>query len=181
VFLECNPVDLQRGLDQVQRETSVNVEPLLLEHAASGSDGLKDVNVLLTPYFHLAEARELAPEGAQVVPLNFVASEEAMRSLVDLEPDTLVGVLAVDARSRRRLELIVQQYSPAAVIGALLDDPEKAAGLVEAVDLVLTTNAARLPARLAARARRLVRVGWALEPGGLAGWRMSAEPPRDAG
>ena len=27
VFLECNPVDLQRGLDQVQRETSVNVEP----------------------------------------------------------------------------------------------------------------------------------------------------------
>ena len=34
VFLECNPVDLQRGLDQVQRETSVNVEPMLLEQAA---------------------------------------------------------------------------------------------------------------------------------------------------
>ena len=48
VFLECNPVDLQRGLDQVQRETSVNVEPLL-EQAAGGPDQLKDVNVLLTP------------------------------------------------------------------------------------------------------------------------------------
>jgi DNA-binding transcriptional regulator YhcF (GntR family) len=181
VFLECNPVDLQRGLDQVQRETSVHVEPLLLERAASGSEELKDVNVLLTPYFHLAEARALAPPTAQVVPLNFVASEEAMRSLVDLTPDTLVGVLAVDARSRRRLELIVQQYSAAAVIGAVLDDPEDAAGLVDAVDLVLTTNAAKLPAPLAARARRLVRVGWALEPGGLAGWRMTAEPPRGTG
>jgi hypothetical protein len=49
LFLECNPVDLQRGLDQVQRETSVPVEPLLLEQAAAGTGGLEDANVLLTP------------------------------------------------------------------------------------------------------------------------------------
>ncbi|HEX3211866.1 MAG TPA: GntR family transcriptional regulator, partial [Actinomycetota bacterium] len=53
VFLECNPVDLQRGLIQVQRETSVKIEPMLLEDAAAGSSELKDANVLLTPYFHL--------------------------------------------------------------------------------------------------------------------------------
>jgi len=127
LFLECNPVDLQQGLEQVQRETSVNVEPLLLEDAADGSgELLKDANVLLTPYFHLAEARELAPEGAQVVPLTFVASQDALRALVELPADTLVGVLAVDARSRRRLEAIVQQYSTAStVLGALLDDSER--------------------------------------------------------
>jgi len=171
VFLECNPVDLQRGLDQVRRETGVEVEPLLLEDAAAGPGPLRDAHVLLTPYFHLAQARALAPEDAQVVPLNFVASEEAMRALVDLPADSLVGVLAVDARSRRRLEAIVQQYSAAAVLGALLDDPEAAAGLVDAADLILTTNAARLPGHLAERARRLLQVGWALEPGGLGGWR----------
>jgi hypothetical protein len=171
VFLECNPVDLQRGLDQVQRETSVDVEPMLLEQAAGGPDQLKDVNVLLTPYFHLAEARVLAPDGAQVVPLNFVASEEAMRVLVELPADTLVGVLALDARRRRLLEAIVQQYSAATVLGALYDDLEAAASLVEAADLVLVTNAAELPRQLAARAKRLVRVGWALERGGLGGWR----------
>jgi DNA-binding transcriptional regulator YhcF (GntR family) len=180
VFLECNPVDLQRGLDQVQRETSVPVEPLLLEQAA-GSNELKEANVLLTPYFHLAEARELAPDGAQLVPLNFVASEEVVRALVNLPADTLVGVLAVDARSRRRLEAIVQQCSSAAVLGALLDDPGAAAGLVEAADLVLVTNAARLPGHLTARARRLVRVGWELEPGGLGGWRVHTEPSRGTG
>jgi DNA-binding transcriptional regulator YhcF (GntR family) len=178
VFLECNPVDLQRGLEQVQRETSVKVEPLLLQEAAAGVGELKDASVLLTPYFHLAEARELAPEGAQVVPLNFVASEDAMRSLVELPADTLVGVLAVDARSRRRLEAIVQQYSAATCLGALLDDPEAAAGLVEVADVILVTNAAHVPGHLAARARRLVRVGWALEPGGLGGWRVSPEPVR---
>jgi DNA-binding transcriptional regulator YhcF (GntR family) len=181
VFLECNPVDLQRGLDQVQRETSVDVEPMLLEQAAGGPDQLKDVNVLLTPYFHLAEARVLAPDSAQVVPLNFVASEEAMRVLVELPADTLVGVLALDARRRRLLEAIVQQYSAATVLGALYDDLEAAANLVEAADLVLVTNAAELPRQLAARARRVVKVGWALEPGGLGGWRMSAEPSRGAG
>ena len=183
LFLECNPVDLQRGLEQVQRETSVNVEPLLLDDAADGSgELLKDANVLLTPYFHLAEARELAPEGAQVVPLNFVASQEAMRALVELPADTLVGVLAVDARSRRRLEAIVQQYAAAStVLGALLDDSEAAVNLVDAADLVLVTNAAKLPSRLVTRARRLVRIGWALEPGGLGGWRASAEPPSGPG
>ena len=183
LFLECNPVDLQRGLEQVQRETSVNVEPLLLEDAADGSgELLKDANVLLTPYFHLAEARELAPEGAQVVPLNFVASQDAMRALVELPADTLVGVLAVDARSRRRLEAIVQQYSTAStVLGALLDDSEAAVNLVEAADLVLITNAANLPGHLAARARRVVRVNWTLERGGLGGWRVSAKPPSGPG
>ena len=147
----------------------------------AGPGELKNANVLLTPYFHLAEARELAPDGAQVVPLNFVASEEAMQALVDLSADTVVGVLTIDARSRRRLEAIVQQCSSAAVLGALLDDSEAAAGLVEAADLVLVTNAARLPGHLAAQAKRVVRVGWTLEPGGLGGWRASTEPSRGTG
>jgi hypothetical protein len=112
-----------------------------------------------------------------VVPLNFVASEETMRALVELPADSLVGVLALDARRRRLLEAIVQQYSAATVLGALYDDAEAAAELVEAADLVLITNAAELPGHLAARAKRLVRVGWALEPGGLSQWRVRADLP----
>jgi DNA-binding transcriptional regulator YhcF (GntR family) len=163
VFLECNPVDLQRGLDQVQRETTVKVEPLLLQETRADPELLADAAVLLTPYFHLAEARELAPADAQVVPLNFVPSEETMRALVDLPATALVGVVAVDGRSRRRLEAIVQQYSAAVVRGVLLRDRRGVARLVEAAELVLATNAARLPDRLDGRARRLLRVGWTLE------------------
>jgi hypothetical protein len=117
----------------------VPVEALLPEQAARVGV-LAEVHVLLTPYFHLAEARALAPAGAQVVPLTFVASQEA--------------------------------------VGALVGDLEAAAGLVEAADLVLATNAARLPGPLAARARRLLRVGWALEPGQP---RRLAERPHRTG
>jgi DNA-binding Lrp family transcriptional regulator len=167
LFLECNPVDLQRGLDQLQRDIPVGLAPLLLEQARADPGRLAGADALFTPYFHLAEARELAPAGAQVVPVNFVPSEETMRTLVDVPADALVGVLAVDARSRRRLEAIVQQFSPAAVRSALLDDPQAVASLVDAADLVLATNAARLPEPLLRRVRRLLRIGWTMERGGL--------------
>ena len=173
LFLECNPVDLQRGLEQLQRDIPVGLEPLLLEEARADPARLGGADVLFTPYFHLAEARELAPAGAQVVPVNFVPSEETMRTLVDVPAEALVGVVAVDARSRRRLEAIVQQFSPAAVRSALLDDPHAVARLVEAADLVLATNAAKLPEELLRRVRRLLRIGWTME-GGLAATRGRA-------
>jgi DNA-binding transcriptional regulator YhcF (GntR family) len=170
LFLECNPVDLRRGLEQLQRDIPVGLEPLLLEEARTDPARLGGADALFTPYFHLAEVRELAPAGAQVVPLNFVPSEESMRALVEVPADALVGVVAVDARSRRRLEAIVRQFSPAAVRSALLDDPQAVARLVDAADLVLATNAARLPEPLLRRVRRLLRIGWTME-GGLAAVR----------
>jgi DNA-binding transcriptional regulator YhcF (GntR family) len=174
VFLECNPIDLDRGLEQLGRETTVQAAPLLLAEAGADPGRLAGVDVLFTPYFHLAEARELAPPGVQVVPLNFVPSEETMRTLVDVAADALVGVVAVDARSRRRLEAIVRQFSPATVRSALLDDPQAVARLVEAADLVLATNAARLPEELLRRVRRLLRIGWTME-GGLGATRRGAD------
>jgi len=141
------------------------VEPPLLDNARADSARLGGADAPFTPFFHLAEVRELTPAGAQVVPVNFVPSEETMRTLVDVPAEALVGVLAVDARSQRRLEAIMQQFSPAAVRSALLDDPEAVASLVEAADLVLATNAAKLPEALLRRVRRLLRIGWTMEGG----------------
>ncbi len=141
------------------------MEPPLLDNARADSARLGGADAPFTPFFHLAEVRELTPAGAQVVPVNFVPSEETMRTLVDVPAEALVGVLAVDARSRRRLEAIMQQFSPAAVRSALLDDPEAVASLVEAADLVLATNAAKLPEALLRRVRRLLRIGWTMEGG----------------
>jgi hypothetical protein len=149
------------------------VEPLLLDKARADSARLGGADALFTPYFHLAEARELAPAGAQVVLVNFVPSEETMRTLVDVPADALVGVVGVDAGSRHRLEAIVQQFSAAAVRSALLDDPQAVARLVDAADLVLAANAAKLPEELLRRVRRLLRIGWTLE-GGLAATRADA-------
>lgn len=163
LFLECNPIDLQLMVRQVQEVATVEVEPLLIEEAQADR-GLLDAAVLLTPYFHLAEVRELAPERARVVPLNFVASQETMRALLDLAADTRVGVVAVNERSRRRLEAIVRQYSPLVPVRSVLaGDPDGVERLVGASDVVVATHAMRLSEELAARIRRLVLVGFVLE------------------
>lgn len=59
----------------------------------------------------------------------------------------------------------MRQFSPAAVRSALFDDPQAVARLVDAADLVLATNAARLPEQLPRRVRRLLRIGWTMEGG----------------
>jgi hypothetical protein len=163
----------QAGLSQVRYYSSLKIEPLL-EEARADLARLRGADVPYTPYFYPAEARELAPADPQVLPLNFVPSEKTLRTLVEVPSDALVAVVAVDARSLRRLEAIVRQFSPAAVRSALLDDPGAIARLVEAADLVLATNAAKLPEELLRRVRwrvrRLLRIGWTSE-GGLAAAR----------
>jgi GntR family transcriptional regulator len=167
LFLECNPIDLQLMVQQVQAVTRVKVEPLLIEEARADR-GLLDAAALLTPYFHLAEVRELAPGRAEVVPLNFVASQETMRALLDLAADTRVGVVAVNERSRLRLEAIVHQYSPlVAVRSVLVGHTHGVEQLIAASDVVVATHAVRLPEELLERIPRLVLVSFVLEADGL--------------
>jgi DNA-binding MarR family transcriptional regulator len=167
LFLECNPIDLQRMAQQVQQESIVKVEPLLIEEARA-NPALLDAAVLLTPYFHLAEVRELAPERAEVVPLNFVASQETMRALLDLTAEARIGVVAANDRSRRRLEAIVHQYAPlVSVRSVLVDEARAVERLIGGSDLVVTTHAVQLGEELLARVRRLVCVTFVLEAGGL--------------
>jgi hypothetical protein len=154
----------------VRYHSSLKIEPLLLEEARADPAWLRGADVLFTPYFHSAEARELAPADPQVLPLHFVPSEKTLQTLVEVPSDALVGVVAVDARSRNRLEAVVRQFSPAAVRSPLLDDPGGIARLVEAADLVLATNAVRLPGELPQGIGRLLRIGWGTE-GGLAAAR----------
>jgi hypothetical protein len=106
----------------VRHHSSLKIEPLLLEEARADLARLRGADVLVTPYLHPAETRELAPADRQVLPLNFVPSEKTLQTLVEVPSDAPVGAVAVDARSRRRLEAIVRQFSAAAVRSALLDD-----------------------------------------------------------
>jgi hypothetical protein len=154
----------------VRYHSSLKIEPLLLGEPRADLARLRGADMLFTLYIYLAEARELAPADPQVLPLNFVSSEKTLQTLVEVASDALVKVVAVDARSRRRLEATVRQFSPAAVRSALLDDPGAIARLVEAANLVLATSAVRLPRELLQGIARLLRIGWRME-GGLAAAR----------
>lgn len=166
IFVECNPVDLSRMGDQIREDTTIRVVPLLIAEAREHPDRLVG-SLVLTPFFHLAEVREIAAPGVELIPLNFVPSPETVQALVDLDPAARVGVIGVDERVRRRVEGIIDQYSLARVHSAILAEPDQVDELLDRADVIVTTIATVLSAERLARARRLVTIEFVLERGGV--------------
>lgn len=165
ILVECNAIDLSRMSEQIREEAMIRIVPLLISEARQHPERLLEFPVL-TPFFHLAEVREIAAPGAELIPLNFVPSPETVRALVDLDPAAHVGVIGIDERARRRVEGIVHQYSLARVDATVLAEPDRVDELIGRSDVVVTTSATRLSAERLARARRLVIIEFVLEKGG---------------
>lgn len=164
IFVECNGTDLARMSAQVRQAVPLRIMPMLL------GDALRDPNrlsgaLVLTPYFHLAEIRELAVPDCELTPLNFVLSTNTIQALVDLRPKDKVAVIGRDERTRRQIEGMVHQYSPVHVDGAVLADPTRVDELVDRVDVVISSPATALLSDRLARARRLVIIELVLESG----------------
>jgi len=166
-FLECNGVDLSRMVDEVRREAGDHrIVPLLIDEARADPSRLRD-GVVLVPFFHLADVRTFMPADIELVPLNFVPSEEVMRTLALLDAKTRIGVIALDERSRRRIEGIVHHYSVARPESTTVDNEEEVERLLRTADVVVTANSAGLaPERLATATSALI-VNFELESGEL--------------
>lgn len=164
IFVECNPEDLAPMSALVQGEIAARVQPILIEDAQANRALLRSA-VILTPFFHLAEVRRLAPRGAHVVPLNFVPASEVLHQLVALGEETRLCVIGIDERSRRRVLGIAQQYSEAQVHSVTLEEPPSAiARAVADSDVVLTVRAAHLPREASRKTRRVIILDWVLDP-----------------
>jgi DNA-binding transcriptional regulator YhcF (GntR family) len=166
-FLECNPVDLARMVDEVRREASEHrLEPLLIDDARADPTRLLD-SVVLVPFFHLADVRTFLPKEIEIVPLNFVPSEEVMRTLAHVDEQSHVGVIALNERSRRRLEGIVHQYSVARPETATIDQTEEVDRLLRTADVIVTANSAGLTEDQLAIAANALIINFELERGEL--------------
>ena len=170
VFVECNRQDLAHMTEQIQWLTSLKLTPLLIDELAGQS---LDSTIVLTPFFHLAEVREVAPPGVEIVPLNFVPDEDVLLEFADLSPDATVGVIGAHERSRRRLEGIVQQFSLARIEATTIANRKRAEQLVASCDVIVTTHAAQVPEDLLARAKRVITIRFSLEPRSLAASRVA--------
>lgn len=166
-FLECNSVDLARMTEEVRREAADHrIVPLLIDEVRD-DPGLIEDGVVLVPFFHLADVRTFMPREVELVPVNFVPSQDVMRTLALLDAGTHVGVIAQNERSRRRIEGIVHQYSVARAESTTIDDEEAVERLLKTADVVVTANSAGLsPEQLAVPARTLI-VNFELERGEL--------------
>ena len=167
-FLECNPIDLTRMAEELRHETADHrIVPLLIDEVRAEPTKVQAGGVVLVPFFHLADVRGSLPSEVDLVPLNFVPSEEFMRAIADLNASTLVGVIARDERSRRRIEGIVHQYSLAHTDSTVVDDAEGVERILRTAEVVVTANSAGLPRDVLARAKRSMVLQFELEKGEL--------------
>jgi DNA-binding transcriptional regulator YhcF (GntR family) len=163
IFVECNPIDLQRMAEEVGRATGADVAPLLIEQLRPDRDDLAG-SVILTPYFHLAEVRGSVPKEEILIPLNFVPENSLMRTLAELPASSTVGVIGANERSRTRLEGLVHQYSLATVLSTIADRTDEVERLLAKADVIVTTHAARLDDDRVA-GRRVIYVRFVLQEG----------------
>jgi|GEM_PF-939675 len=166
-FLECNRVDLARMVEEVRRGAADrHIVPLLIDDVRADPAVVRD-GVVLVPFFHLADVRTFLPQDLQIVPLNFVPSQDVMRTLALLDARTHVGVIAQNERSRRRIEGIVHQFSVARAESTTIDDADAVDRLLRTADVVVTANSAGLSDEQLKRAARALIVNFELERGEL--------------
>lgn len=164
IFVECNPIDLERMAEEVRIATGADVTPMLIDDLWSDLAILK-ASIIVTPYFHLAEVRGSIPEDGILIPLNFVPESGLMRALAEVPADSVVGVIGANERSRTRLEGLVHQYSLATVVSTTAERLNEVDRLLATADIIVTTHATQLSEDRLARGRRVIFVRFVLNAG----------------
>ncbi len=165
-FIECNPVEATKLSDRIARAMQIHIDPLLIEELVSDPSRVEG-SLVITPYFHLAEVRTNVGDGAAIVPLNVIPSEETMRALSELPRDASVLAIGRDDRTAQQIAGLASHYALTQAVAASLTDPANVDALIDAADVVVITNATGLPAAMRARARRVVVIEFDLETSGL--------------
>jgi hypothetical protein len=67
-FVECNPESLDHYIGRIREEFGVNVTPVLLSAVAETArkDGLRDIDCVVSTFFHLSEVRRLLRDTTRV-------------------------------------------------------------------------------------------------------------------
>ncbi len=140
VFVECNRPDLDRMASLVENTTGVALEPRMLDALQPGWEA--EIDVVVTPVFHLADLVQVSEDLDRVVELNFIPSPSVLRQLSTLAPNAVVAVAAPTLRGVERMRALVGQYYAGTVLTPDLDDKHPFIG----VDFVVHPRAIELDA-----------------------------------
>jgi hypothetical protein len=136
----------------------------VLIHDLGKMDFERDRPVVLVPYYHYAEVRELVGQRAPVVPLHFRPSVETLdRLLTTLKPGGHAVVFGRDERSVARLSLLVRYYVDVRISTVVAAEAGKLTRLAKTADAVVAVAAALEAAPRVPRIKNLIEVRFALE------------------
>lgn len=151
-FYECNERDLNAMSSRVDELTGLTVERRLFP--PDGSELGHDCDLLLTPYFHLADLKGRVADFARVLPVNVTAAPHVMLRLAMLDAKDKVLVVAPTNRGVERMSALVRQY-----FGGPFDTLvfEPGTQLHSDFDVVVTPNATEGLEHIDAE---LIRIEW---------------------
>ncbi len=161
-FVECNPKDLDRMARLIENTTGVALTPMLIDQLQAGWE--EEIDVVVTPMFHLADLVDVSTDLDRVVELNFIPSVSVLRELSTLRLPATIAVVAPTARGVDRMKALVSQYYAGPILTPDLDD----GGTLEAVDVLVHPVAIEVDPDLLTGVPREIVIDWELDPGSTA-------------
>jgi len=163
VFTECNITYLNNLGEQLAGELpSLSIERALIADL-DASRLRQNKSVILVPYYHYAEVKELVGQDVSIVPVHTSPSAETLDELLTVPPGSKVLVVGHNKRSVTRLSGIVRDYVEAKLTAILEDETEKLAKLAPQADVVFAVWSAADAVAAAQGVKRVIVVRFALD------------------
>jgi DNA-binding transcriptional regulator YhcF (GntR family) len=163
VFTECNTADLNYLGEQLAGELpSLSIGRALIADL-DASRLRQSKSVVLVPYYHYAEVKEMVGQDVSIVPVHTSPSAATLDELLSVPPGSRVLVVGHNKRSVTRLSGIVRDYVDAKINVILEDETEKLAKLAPQADVVFAVWSAADAAAAVPGVKRIIVVRFALD------------------
>lgn len=163
VFTECNTNDLNYLGEELAGELpSLSIGRALI--ADLDATRLRQNNsIILVPYYHYAEVREIVGQNVSVVPVHTSPSAETLDELLTVPPGSKVLVVGHNKRSVTRLSAIVRDYVEVKINSIMEDESEDLARLASEADVVFAVWSAAEAVATVPGVKRVIVVRFALD------------------
>jgi DNA-binding transcriptional regulator YhcF (GntR family) len=163
VFTECNIADL----DTLGEQLSGAFPALSISRSLISDLDLatlrQNKSVVLVPYYHYAEVKEIVSQEVSIVPVHTSPSAETLDELLTIPRGSKVLVVGHDRRSVTRLCGIVRDYVAAKITSITKEEVTKLAKLAPQADVVFAVRSAADRVAKLPGVKRLVVVRFALD------------------
>ena len=163
VFTECNSNDLNHMGKQLASELpTLSIGRTLMEDL-DVQRLRQNRSVVLVPYYHYAEVKEILGREVSIVPVHTSPSAETLDELLTIPPGSKVLVVGHNKRSVTRLSSMVRDYVEAKIAGITENELDKLTKLAPQVDVVFAVWSAAEAAAAAPGVKRVIVVRFALD------------------
>jgi GntR family transcriptional regulator len=163
LFTECNTADLNYLGEQLAGELPALTISRALIADLDPPRLRQNKSVVLVPYYHFAEVKEIVGQDASIVPVHTTPSAETLDELLTIAPGSKVLVVGHNRRSVTRLSDIVRDYVDAKIDTITEDETRELPRLAPKSDVVFAVWSAADAVAAIPGVKRVIIVRFALE------------------